>query len=199
MLITISGIDGSGKSTLATAVENSLVLNGIRVKQIEFPCSKVWTLLEILEKEGDYFSNYGTDQDKVGFSLNLERLAFMHDIVLPNLLVYQVVILQRYIVDFASIGKAQGATNADINLIIDMDKVINTPKIMFCLNTPHEVAYQRIINRGLSSDIRESKDFHKQLSNSYTNILNKHLFDCVQLDGCKSMDELVSIVLSFIK
>ena len=195
MLITISGIDGSGKSTLANKLEHSLICKGYKVKQIEFPCSKVWTNLQLLQEKGDHYEVYGNCSQSVGLALNLERLSFIKEVVCPNVDIYQIVILQRYLLDFASIGYAQDAGENELLMINDMEKVINTNSISFFLDTDQEVAFQRIQERGASLDIRETESFHKKLYDSYHNVFSKGLFPCVRINGNLSSNEVVRDVL----
>lgn len=199
MLVTISGIDGAGKSSLAKKLEHILVVNGIKVKLIEFPCSKVWTMIENLEKKGNKFSTYGLNSTSVGMALNLERLAFIQDVVLPNLNVYQVVILQRYMLDFAAIGRAQNAGIADLELVEDINKLIDVHEISLFVDTEQNEAYRRINKRGISVDIREQYDFHKRLYDSYQFLYNSNIFKCYRLDGNLSLNEITQQALEIIK
>lgn len=191
MLVTISGIDGSGKSTLATALENELTLRNLKVKVIEFPCSKVWTMLELLKKRGNYYEVYGKNSTSVGMALNLERLAFIYETVLPNLGIYDVVILQRFVLDFAAIGMTQNAGEEDLMLIKDIHEIL-PDRLSFFVDTDQAEAYSRIKKRGVSSDIREQYEFHQKMYFKYQSIFKKEIFDVYRLDGNLSVKEIVS-------
>ncbi len=195
MIITISGIDGSGKTTLANHVQNALVLKGYKVMMMEFPCSKMWAMIELLEKKGSYFHSYGKNNDFIGFALNLERFEYLYDYVQKNNEIYDIVILQRYIVDFAAIGKTQDAGEHELKLLYDIDKLINVPKQIYCIDITHEEAYKRILNRGASSDIREGKAFHKRLSKSYKEVLDSKLFNCTILKGIDSTEKMAEQII----
>lgn len=198
MLITVSGIDGSGKSTLATELENELTLENYKVKMLEFPCSKSWMMLELLKKKGDYFEKYGNNSTSVGMALNLERLSFIYDVVIPSLEIYDYVILQRYLLDFAAIGMTQKATEQDLFFVKDMNSILPLG-ISFFVDTPQEIAYRRIIQRGVSCDIREQYDFHKHLYENYQCLVNQNEFNIYRLNGEMSVADITQTALSVIK
>lgn len=199
MLVTISGIDGAGKTSLAKKLEYLLTINGTKVKLIEFPCSKVWTMLENLKKNGSSFSQYGLNSTSVGMAINLERMAFIQDVVLPNLSIYQVVILQRYVLDFAAIGQTQNAGIADLELVKDINRLLNYNKISLFVDTNQSEAYKRIKSRGIPDDIREQYNFHKALYNSYQNLYNSNIFECYRVDGNLKLEDVTQQAAEILK
>lgn len=196
MLITISGNDGSGKTSLATGVENYLVKKGFYVKHMRFPTSKMWMLMEILKKEGNNYSKYSTNATATGFAFNLERMAYLYEYVLPCLKIYDFVILERYILDFCAIGNALGANDTEIDLLLDIDKSLNVNKKMFFLDISHKLSYQRIVNRGVSSDFTERENFHAKVSQSYNRIVKQKYFNINCLNAQLPKEILIDQVIN---
>ena len=196
MLITISGNDGSGKTSLASGVEDYLVRKGFYVKHMKFPTSKVWMLMEILRKKGSNYSKYSSNATATGFAFNLERMGYLYEYVLPCVELYDYVILERYILDFCAIGHALGASETEIDLLIDIDRSLRINKQMFFLGISHDMSYERIVNRGISSDFTERKSFHEQMAQSYEYILEQKYFNINRLNAQLPRDTLVKQVVS---
>lgn len=195
MLITLSGIDGSGKSTIATKLESELTMRGKSVVQMEFPYSKNWLLLEQLKRKGNNFDKYGKDNSYIGYMINFERFAYLLDYVIPNLVCYDYIILQRFFVDFAAIGIAQVTNINEIFLLKDMRDLLKIDMKNYCIDISHELAYERITQRGKSCDLREEKNFHCRLAKAYKTCLNNNYFgDCI-LDGTEAPNQIVENII----
>lgn len=198
LLVTLSGLDGSGKSTLAHLLVNALVTKNAKVQQMECGPLRSWTLLQLLEKEGGVNVRELMSADRIGTALNLERLAFVLDHVVPAVCHCDVVILQRYILDWAAVGRAFGAGAHEAALLKGISTLVNVPTKMFYLQVPPLVASQRIEQRGRSNELRETLPYLEQVASAYQSILEDLALPATILDGQKSVQDLIQEIVPLI-
>lgn len=111
--------------------------------------------------------------DRVGLALSFERFGFAMDHVRPALEVYDYVILQRFVLDWAATGRSFGAGESELALIKAFEKVMDSPTFMIYLDVPPEIAAARIRARGKSSNLREEESVLKRTARAYDELLDR--------------------------
>jgi dTMP kinase len=197
-LISLSGLDGSGKTTLGHLLQERLISKGFTVTLIESGPLRAWTLLELLKTEVNLNAESVT-ADRIGVALNLERLAFVLDHVKPACSIYDFVILSRYVLDWAAVGRAFGAGAHEIDLMRGMIKLVDISTSMVYINVPPDIAKKRLISRGQSLDVRETAPYLEKIALAYKSIIDEIKLPFIVMDGNLSPQNLVYELLKYIE
>jgi dTMP kinase len=183
MLIALSGLDGAGKTTVANVVREELITRGVSVEQVEPGPSRVWRLVQLLKADNPSLGRHITP-NALGVAANLERMAFVADFVVPALSLYDVVISQRYVLDWAALGRALGADAAEVDLIRSAGRIDGYPVQSCFLRVDAEIAKQRLRARGRSCDAREDEELLTRTAAAYEQMLGD-FDDVLALDATR--------------
>lgn len=155
LLVAISGLDGSGKTTLATRLLDRVVDEGLSGEIANTPMSRAWQNLRLLRRVSRPLVR-SVSPALMGVAIDLERLAFLQDIVVPSMRLHDVVLLQRYTLDWAAISIALKGSSAELEILAAMEELLGLPTCRIFLRIDPEVAAERLRQRGRSLDPRES-------------------------------------------
>lgn len=169
-LIAISGLDGSGKTTLSHALLGRFVACGYRAEELEMGPSRVWRWAEVLTRKRHELSASFVG-DRIGLALCFERFGFVADHVVPAVGLNDVVLLQRYALDWAAIGRSFGAAEAEVELIRAFVDSVRISTNMIYLDLPPELAAERIRARGKPGNIREEEPALRRAAKAYGELL----------------------------
>lgn len=204
-LICFIGIDGSGKTTLAKKVNEDLRQDKLDCKYVYGRVVPVlsrffmWMGRRFLlrKKEEDIFhdySNYVHQKRKIfkngfiskiyGWSILFDQIIQTNLKIRPRLLAGKIVICDRYIFDtvITDIAVDLDYSESDaINLINKLFRILPKPDVIFLIDLPEEVAYNRKNDVPHVSYLRERRELYLRVSELYNIIL---------LNGVKSPQEL---------
>jgi len=200
--ICIIGIDGSGKTTLAKGLVKKLNQKGIRAKHVwgGYECYIMRPLVFIGQKiflRGadafeDYNQYYSTIQKtaKIGIISNIYQnltlTEYLFQIFLKiriPLVLGRTIISDRYVYDII-INLAVNLGYSDKEFKKRLKRFLNfcpKPDLIFFINTPVEVAFER-------KDDIPSLEYLELRKNFYLNIAND--YKMIVLDGCKDLTKL---------
>ncbi len=198
LLLAISGLDGSGKTTLANGVLARLLDAGYSAESVEAPMSRVWQNTRLLRHAAPELASLGLS--KISVAMDLERLEFLQDLVVPLLRLHDVVLLQRYTLDWAAIGMAIGSDPSQRDLLLGIERLLDLRTQCVFLRLPAATAAARLKQRGHSLDPRESLPVLQQTAAAYDALCKAEPHAKVDvLDATLPPAELVEQVLVVVR
>lgn len=205
-LIALSGIDGSGKTSAAHALTHYYTHRGIRAERLTCGPLRLWRMRQLLVASDPTLEPYlggrntgwiGGAANKLAFAANIERMMFIQDQVMPALLDVDVVLLERYILDWMALGRVFGADQEDDRILRAASRMTpgSTTTVYLQLDAP--TAYTRLLARGLSLDPREDQIALERAADAY-NKLAPTLETAFVVDASRSPHEVVEHILKVV-
>ncbi len=166
LLIVLEGIDGSGKTTLAKNLCENLDFQKITTQYLHEPTHSEYGLKIRKYLKGEFQLS---KQELIDLFL-LDRNFSVKENILPNLEKGVHVVLDRY---FYSMAAYQGDEEFSPLKILQMnlEKNFPAPNVLFFLDIPPEIAYERIQTRSERQEAFDSIVQLERISKNYKKIL----------------------------
>lgn len=125
-----------------------------------------------------------------------DREWHVNNIILPQLKKENIVICDRYHYDTMAFQQTQGIP---LKEIIELNKNLPKPDIVFLLDVDPETALERIEKRGIDKTKFEKLEFMKKLRENFLDLPN-HINDNIKIiDAKKSIEEVFSDILKILE
>jgi dTMP kinase len=192
MFIVFEGIDGCGKSTQIIRLANFL-FNKNKYGHIVLTREpyKKREIREILKSNNDPYSQ----NEEITRLFVEDREEHISEIILPSLQKGEIVISDRYKYSTICYQAAQGM---DINELIERQKNMPVPDFVFFIDTPSEIAIERMKNDQEKRDdvhkFEKSPEFLEKVRQNYLKMQHLLKEKFIVIDGRKSKDEIFAEV-----
>lgn len=159
--IVIEGCDGSGTTTQASLVTDALVKNGIptvlSAEPTEYPIGRLIR----------QFLSAKNPPDAKGFTCLFAADRYNHiEKLKPILAAGTWVVCDRYV--YSSIVYQHFLSGVDLSFLLQVNKYILPPDMIFILNVDEETALNRLNSRDSDRDIFEKKESITKIVEGYT-------------------------------
>ncbi len=197
MLIAFCGVDGSGKTTQINLLQNKLKIQGKKVYVTKQPTDwyrKDKRVRNFLEGR---VSNNELIKELALFSAT-DRLRQYNNEILPKEKEGYVVIIDRYVYSAYTYFCSRGL---EIEWLKEINRYITLPDVTIYIDTPAEIAYQRIIERDGQSAKKEEKDmeFLMKVTQMFKNQIWGKKDNYFIVDGNKSKEQISEEVIQIVK
>lgn len=185
--ITVEGVDGSGKTTFSHNLTVRLQNLGVEVMQTREPggCSVCESIRNIIKEN----NNLNPDTDLM--LMFASRTEHVLKRILPALEDNKLVISDRFVdSSYAYQVKAGNASEKLFNVLEQNISNLITPDLTILIDTPLDVAKQRLMDRGLVLDKFEQEDeFRQKTLDGYEQRIKKEPSRFLIVDGDVSLTE----------
>lgn len=191
LFIVFEGIDGSGKTSLAKALTEKLNSLGLASKYFYEPTHyKHGLKIRAYLKEEIPL----TKEELIKLFL-LDRKDSVNQNIIPNLKSGRNVILDRYFYSMAAYQASSEFPPLEI-LSFNTKQNFPSPEVLFFLDIPIQVAYERIHKRDKKKETFESLEELKRIVKNYNEILPHN---AIRLNALKTQEELLEETLSYLR
>jgi len=197
MFIVFEGIDGCGKSTqvfkLAKFLSSINKHNHVLITREPY---KQKEIRKILKSSNDPNS----ERQLLTKLFVQDRREHLNELIIPNLQKNIIVISDRYKYSTIAYQSAQGE---NISGLIDMHKDMMTPDFVFIIDTPAQIAEQRMKSdlnqRENTHKFEKNLDFLESVRKNYLKMKYLPKEKIIIIDGTKSIDEIFSEIKEYFK
>lgn len=182
MIVIFEGLDNCGKTTIITLLEKYYIENGIKVeisKEFKTPIGELLKEL-IVAKEADPILKT--------FLFAADRYYRMKDKIFNEDTLY---LFDRYVPSAVAYRDAEGC---NIDWVKEVNSIFPEPDLCFYIDISPEESIFR--NSDLKFNIKYDKDFLLNAKKCYDRNLTGNT--CVKIDGSKSIDEILDIIINSI-
>lgn len=201
LFISIEGPDGSGKTTLVELLKKEI--NSDFNNKYEFIFTREPGGTNVSEKIRAILANDEMDTKTEALLFAASRAEHVSKLILPSLKENKVVICDRYL--HSSLAFQGSFKKLGVKEVLDINNFgINKlyPQVVFYIDVPVEVLYDRLNNRKDKIDRLDIVDFDhiKKINDSYNQTLNLlENVNVVKINGNQKPEEIKNDIISYLK